>query len=401
VVTTFVQLGLTLFNNHHRSLRRLHRLAGAVVILDEVQNLPVRYWPLFRRMLGAAAELLGTRWILMTATQPAIFDSEEGAVELAGDPGAFFEGLRRVELINELDEPMTVAQLAERIGAEAADKRVLVVVNTIRCALELHSLLQENLDSKLMFLSSEVIPKHRLSRISEMKDDKKKTEPLICVSTQLIEAGVDLDFDVVYRDRAPLDSVVQAAGRCNRGGDESKTGRVVLIKLVPEDDPGKYYSNYVYDSVLLNKAEAVLNPGVIREAELQKLVEAYFTEISQSVTGKPSRTLLDLARSHKHGTLAREFKLIDDKYAKVDLFVIVDNEAAAVWEEYQSVREMHGLPRIRSMRGLKPRMAPYIISVSLRSLQQCFPDAQSGELIPIHPEHLEHLYDVETGFKRG
>lgn len=398
VVTTFVQLGLTLFNNHNRSLRRLHRLAGAVVILDEVQNLPVRYWPLFRRMLGATAELLGTRWILMTATQPAIFSAsndEDGAVELAGDPGAFFEGLRRVELINELAQPMTVAQLAERIRNEAAGKRVLVVVNTIRCALELHSLLQENQDSKLMFLSSEVIPKHRLARISEMKDDEKKTEPLVCVSTQLIEAGVDLDFDVVYRDRAPLDSVVQAAGRCNRGGDESKTGRVVLIKLVPEDDPGKYYSNYVYDSVLLNKAEAVLNPGVIREAELQKLVETYFTEINQAVSAKESRQLLDLAKGHKHGTLAEMFKLIDDKYAKVDLFVIVDDEAEAVWEEYRATRELTGLERRRKMRGLKPRMAPYIISAPKK-----YRDTEDKVLGVIRPDELERQYERETGFKR-
>lgn len=399
VVTTFVQLGLTMFNNHNRSLRRLHRLAGAVVILDEVQNLPVRYWALFREMLKRTSELLGTRWILMTATQPAIFDSEEGAVELAGNPGVFFEGLRRVELVNELDEPITVGELAERISGEAAGKRVLVVVNTIRCALELHSLLQENQDSKLMFLSSEVIPKHRLARITEMKDEEKITEPLICVSTQLIEAGVDLDFDMVYRDRAPLDSVVQAAGRCNRGGDESKTGRVVLIKLRDEAGCKDYFSDYIYDSVLLTKAEGVLNRGLIREVELQRLVETYFTKISQVVTGEPSRTLLNLARGHKHGTLAREFKLIED-YAKGDFFVIIDDDARRVWAEYQASGELKGLDRIKKMRELKPRMAPYIISVSLKQAQKHFSDAQSGVLIPIHPVDLERCYDVETGFKR-
>lgn len=400
VVTTFVQLGLTLFNNHNRSLRRLHRLAGAVVILDEVQNLPVRYWALFRKMLKRTSELLGTRWILMTATQPAIFDAADGAVELAGNPGAFFEGLRRVELVNELDAPITVGELAERISGEAADKRVLVVVNTIRCALELHSLLQENPDSKLLFLSSEVIPKHRLARIAEMKGDKGKTEPLICVSTQLIEAGVDLDFDVVYRDRAPLDSVVQAAGRCNRGGDESKTGRVVLIKLKAEEGPKDYYSDYVYDGVLLSKAESVLaGRGLIREAELQRLVEDYFTELYAAVSEEKSRQTLKLAQGLKHGTLAERFKLIDD-YAKVDLFAMLDNDARRVWDEYLAARDLTGLERLWKIRGLKPRMAPYIISVSQKQVQRRFPDAQPGELIPIHPADLERCYDVETGFKR-
>jgi hypothetical protein len=129
------------------------------------------------------------------------------------------------------------------------------------------------------------------------------------------------------------------------------------------------------------------------------LVEDYFTELYAAVSEEKSRQTLKLAQGLKHGTLAERFKLIDD-HAKVDLFAMLDNDARRVWDEYLAARDLTGLERLRKIRGLKPRMAPYIISVSQKQAQRRFPDAQPGELIPIHPVDLERCYDVETGFKR-
>ena len=393
VVTTFVQLGLTLFSNHNRSLRRLHRLANAVVILDEVQNIPVRYWSLFRLLMRETASFLNTQWVLMTATQPAVFTTEDYPIELVEKRGVFFEGLSRTELKNETMEPLAISELATRILNEGNDKRILAVVNTVNCAIELHHELSEKTDVLLYFLSSEVIPKHRLERIQTIKEAKK---PLICVSTQLIEAGVDLDFDVVYRDLAPLDSIIQAAGRCNRNGDESKTGRVVFVKLA-DGTTGHLFANYIYDPVLLNNTTRILrDKHVIRESELQPLIEDYYIQVKAATSNEDSMRLIESARSSNHQHLAESFRLIEQNWEKVDVFVTLCDGAERIWEEYQQALELEGRERCNKMHDLKPKLARYTISVP----KQYWHNEKDEWLSYIGKEEIERYYKTTTGFIR-
>ncbi|MCD4733292.1 CRISPR-associated helicase/endonuclease Cas3, partial [bacterium] len=183
-----------------------------MVILDEAQNLPARYWLILREMMSSLSETIGTHWILMSATQPAIFTRKNRARELVPKSEEYFSQLNRYRITKDSATDLTPVELAEVIVNNHSGRRILAIVNTIDCAQALYREIKKyEADCALYFLSSEVVPRHRLSRIREIKENK---EPLICVSTPLIEAEVELGFDVVYRDLAPLDSLIQAAGRC-------------------------------------------------------------------------------------------------------------------------------------------------------------------------------------------
>src|SRR5690606_37908485 len=156
-------------------------------------------------------------------TTPAIFDQNK-VIQLV-NPNDYFQALSRVELFPHVEENVTIESFVNRLELET-DKSYLFIVNTIDCAKKLYEQLAEVVNEEEMtFLSTHIPSKERLRRIDEIK---KGTYRFV-VSTQLVEAGVDIDFDIVYRDLAPLDSIHQAAGRCNRHGQ--RKGEVHVISL--------------------------------------------------------------------------------------------------------------------------------------------------------------------------
>lgn len=217
VVTTSVQFYESLFACQASRCRKLHNLANAVIILDEVQKIPVDY---LRPCLAALAELVsgyGSSVVLCTATQPAIQRREEFPIGIAGvreivpDPQALHVAMKRVEARDEglIDDE----DLAARLRAEG---QVLCIVNTRRHARELFARLSS--EEGAIHLSAAMCPEHRSGVLDGVRGRLAERQPCLVVSTQLVEAGVDLDFPVVYRSLAGLDSIAQAAGRCNRNG---------------------------------------------------------------------------------------------------------------------------------------------------------------------------------------
>lgn len=228
IYTTMVQFLETLFGAGTRGARRMHQLANSVVIFDEVQTLPIRCVHLFNNAINFLVESCNSTVVLCTATQPLLqnVDAKKGAIqlheqhELMPDVGQLFRDLKRVTIENKCKpegwSDVEIADLAlnelGRIGS------CLVVVNTKSSAQSIYRLCAKQSDVPVLHLSTNMCPahrKHHLSRIREMLD---KGEPVLCVSTQLIEAGVDVDFGAVIRFLAGLDSIAQAAGRCNRNG---------------------------------------------------------------------------------------------------------------------------------------------------------------------------------------
>ena len=247
VYTTSVQLLETLFGAGTRGARRMHQLANAVLIFDEIQSLPVNCVHLFNNAMNYLADFCGSTVVLCTATQPLLdqVDAHKGAIrvpqgnELMPDVKRLFDDLKRVEVVNRRkpggwsqDE---IAALAfEQIAASGS---CLVIVNTKKAAQAIYRLCKEDSAAKAFHLSTNMCPSHRKSILSEVRArlDQTPSVPTLCVSTQLIEAGVYVDFGSVIRLTAGLDSIAQAAGRCNRNG-RAKQGLVHVLNPRAEDE---------------------------------------------------------------------------------------------------------------------------------------------------------------------
>lgn len=228
VYTTSVQLLETLFGAGTRGARRMHQLANAVLIFDEIQTLPVNCVHLFNNAINFLVEQCGSTVVLCTATQPLLdqVNAEKGALrivadnELMPDVRKLFDDLKRVEVRYQRkqggwtnDEITTLAmEEMRRVGS------CLVIVNTKKAAQTLYRLCQQADGIPLYHLSTSMCPAHRRTILAEIRAHLEQQLPVLCFSTQLIEAGVDVDFGSVIRFTAGLDSIAQAAGRCNRNG---------------------------------------------------------------------------------------------------------------------------------------------------------------------------------------
>ncbi len=251
VFTTAVQVIEALFGGGTRSVRRLHALTKAVIVFDEVQTLPVRSIHLFNNSVNFLVEQCGASVVLCTATQPLLHqvDARKGAIRLKPDAELMpngpqlFRDLRRYETFDKTNKPGGWS--AADVGKLSIDEMrehgsCLVIVNTKRDALAIYAQWKEQLktleepmeDGCLVHLSTHMCPAHRLEALNRMKAAlaPQSGKRVLCVSTQLIEAGVDIDFATVVRDLAGLDSIAQAAGRCNRNGERA-TGRVHIVKM--------------------------------------------------------------------------------------------------------------------------------------------------------------------------
>ena len=246
VYTTMVQFLETLFGAGTRGARRMHQLANAVLIFDEVQTLPIKCTHLFNNAINFLTEQCNSTVVLCTATQPLLHKvaAEKGAIRLAAqheimpDVHQLFADLKRVEVRDQRKpggwDVAEVAQLALNEQARASSS--LVIVNTKRAAQAVFALCHSQLDADEVFhLSTDMCPAHRKSELTNVRTRLAEGLPTLCVSTQLIEAGVDVDFGVVIRYLAGLDSIAQAAGRCNRNG-RPEPGLVHIVNPRPEDE---------------------------------------------------------------------------------------------------------------------------------------------------------------------
>lgn len=241
ICTTFVQFMNTLFSDKGESIRRMHRLVNAVVIIDEVQSMPVKCIHTFNYMCNFLNAVCNTNIILCTATQPTLAEAKcpicyskpKYMIENAAD---WFYKFERVKITTpEADNRYSIESLAEEIAGRTVNCRsILVVLNTKSAVRSLYDRLKAR-GIPAEYLTTNLCAEHRSDKIKNIKEIlEKKQETIVVVSTNLIEAGVDISFEYVYRSMAGLDSVAQAAGRCNRNG-ELESGMVNLIDLEGEN----------------------------------------------------------------------------------------------------------------------------------------------------------------------
>ncbi len=349
IVTTNVQFFDSFFACKTSPCRKLHNVANSVVIFDEVQAIPVERLQPCLEVLRELTRNYGVSAVLCTATQPAIGKTEEfksglklEQVEIIHDVPQLFKALQRTRMT--WLGPQKQEEIAARLRQE---KQVLCVVSTRDQALTLFEKLKD--DGDFFHLSALMYPLHRIKILDEIRKRLHSGSPCRVVSTQLIEAGVDVDFPVVYRSLAGMDSIAQAAGRCNREGRQ-ETGNVFVYE--PEKIPSVSYFRHTCQCAkpLFDRfAEEFLEP---------ECIQAYFADyfwLNQQNMDKDS--VLELCKA---GTRNAEFAFED-----IAAFKMIDNanNAIVIALDEEAVRLTDQLNYVENKRSILRKMQRYSVQV--------------------------------------
>ncbi|MCR4411139.1 MAG: CRISPR-associated helicase Cas3' [Thermoguttaceae bacterium] len=365
VVTTTVQLFESLFANRPGRCRKLHNLARSVIVLDEVQTLPPG---LLEPILDVLRQLVAhyrVTVVLCTATQPALDDSPylrglPNVQELLPQQERYFDALRRVHYeIPAVTERWTWGQTAERLRAEP---QALAIVNTKKDAMALLDALD---DPAALHLSTLMCGAHRRAVLHEVRQRLHEGKPCRLVSTQVVEAGVDLDFPVVLRAVGPLDRIVQAAGRCNREGKLDR-GRVIVFHPAEGGLPrGAYRSGYDLAGQMLRSGCDLDDP---------RTYQRYFHHLYQAV--ELDSQAIQPAREHfDYPTVAQKFRMIADD--SVSVVVRPPGHEKQVDELLAQVGRQAEAPD-----RLTRRFQPYVVGIYAHLLPQYERDGLLCQVTP-------------------
>ncbi|SHH62324.1 CRISPR-associated endonuclease/helicase Cas3 [Caloranaerobacter azorensis DSM 13643] len=386
VVTTFVKLLQCIFSNKNSELLKFNKLANCIVILDEVQNIPYKYWKLIRQSFEVLSDVLNTYFILMTATQPLIF---KGDVELVENTKEYFKIFKRTKLNIDLKERSIDEFIDEIEPIIKRANKIMIVLNTVKSAQEVYKQIKSIADKKVIFLSASVIPKDRKERILEIK----KLDKYILVSTQVVEAGVDIDNDVVIRDIGPWDSIVQCAGRCNRN-NERDIGNVYIYKLKGERN---IFANIVYGRFLISKTEKILKDNShIFEHDFFDYSKYYFEEINKDKSDDYSNRIIEDINQLNFNEVNNQFKLIENNSLYImPVFIEKDEEATYLWTKYEELFDIKDrFERMNKFLEIKEKFLSYVININIKD----FPFVRDRFYGKIPIENLDYYYSDEYGF---
>ena len=403
VVTTNVQLFESLFAAKTSRCRKLHNIVGSIIVLDEAQQLPPEFLQPILDALNLLVKHYGVTVVLCTATQPALnstdyFDKSnnlrglDNVREIIDHPDALFDALKRVDvaLPTDWNTPTPWADTAEKITAGDC---VLAIVSTRKAARELHRLLPPG----TLHLSALMCGAHRKNVIDQIKArlkakrDGYDLQPLRVVSTQLVEAGVDIDFPVVYRALAGLDSIAQAAGRCNREGRLDGKGRVVIF--VPPEPPPLGH--------LRKAAQACVSTLHGQQADplTRTLFATYFRDFYSKVDLDSKKIVSMLMVEPK--TLGVQFRSAADAFRLID-----DKNSATVVVRYAAhgdeIEKLLGMLAAEGpARWLMRKLQRYTVSIHKRIADKML---EQGDLTLPMPGlyaqvNAENLYDLMLGLK--
>lgn len=397
IVTTNVQFFESLFASRTSRCRKLHNIVDSVVILDEAQLLPPEFLQPILDVLNLLTRHYGVTVVLSTATQPALstreyFDAQqnlrglENVREIIDDPDALHSALERTDVHLPVDwqQPTEWSQLAEVL---ATHESALAIVNTRKDARALW----EAMPQGTLHLSALMCGAHRSRVIAELKQRLEDDIPTRVVSTQLVEAGVDLDFPVVYRALAGLDSIAQAAGRCNREGRLSRKGKVVVFIPPKPAPPG-----------LLRQGENACR-SVLRDTPhpplFRKNIARYFEELYYGIP-LDMGGICDLL-TVDGGELAVGFRSAADKFRLID-----DEDSIPIVVRYcrEGSQNEHFdqwfaiLRRDGPQRWLMRKLQRYTVNLYRRLASPLLERGDIEEILPgLYAQVADGLYDETLG----
>jgi CRISPR-associated helicase Cas3/CRISPR-associated endonuclease Cas3-HD len=338
VVTTNVQFFESIYGNKVSKVRKLHNIANSVIVLDEVQMLPTEYLIPCTKAIEELVNNYNCSVVLCSATQPEIerFMSEKiEAKEICSNITEMYETFNKTKI--SFLGSLSSDELVNRLNKE---NQCLLIVNTKRQARNLYEKLKKKYGTDGVFhLSTYMCPAHRSEKIKEIKKRLKEGAKCIVVSTSLIEAGVDVDFPVAYRAMCGLDSIIQAAGRCNR--ERKKDLAFVYVFDFNDEDykinKSSAFGNYLWQrqsitEIVARKFEDVTRPEAIKEYFDMLYSNASLSELDKKGIVKRlnegfcMNTPMDFIFEFED--IARDFKMIDEN----DYSVIVKYDDDAIWK---------------------------------------------------------------------
>lgn len=400
VVTTNVQLFESLFANKTSRCRKLHNLVNSIIILDEAQMLPPEFLQPILTTLKGLVDDYGVSVMFSTATQPALtgriggkgqyaFDGipSESVREIVQNIDSLAYDLKRVtiQLPQSVNETVDWSVIAEELQQH---EQVLCIVNTRNQCRELYELMPKD----TLHLSRLMCTAHIMDVIDEIKLRLKENKPVRVISTQLIEAGVDIDFPVVYRAIAGLDSIAQCAGRCNREGRLNEKSKLGLMKVfVPlKGAPIGLMRKGVDTFKELISIETQDENTLLKPKAFQKYFRLFYSKIDNFDKPDIKSLLWNDAGQMKFqfATAARNFRLIDDKNAQTILV------------EY---KEGNDLIQLLKRKGPEPwlmrKLQRYTVSVNERDFEEI---RKAGLIVELHGcwiQDYSKLYNQHSGLQ--
>lgn len=316
IITTSVKFFETLFSHKPSDCRKLHNIANSVVVFDEAQSLPSEITSATLQAVNELCKRYHTTMVFSTATQPdfdALPNVDWKPIEIMPNNKEMYHKLKRTEVEWRLNADQSLEQIAYEMSEHDS---VCGIFNLRKHARKVYTGLYEMLkecgeEDSVFLLTTDLCPAHRSCVVKQVKDRLKKELPCRVIATQCIEAGVDLDFKVLYRALAPLDSIIQAAGRCNRNGREA-LGRVVIFEPFESDEERLYPDDYYANSAKLVKM--LVSDGGI-DIHNPSDIQRYYRELFENAKDKTALTKAIEKRNYE--TVDKEYVLIENTGVRV------------------------------------------------------------------------------------
>ena len=388
VITTFVQLFESMFSNINSNLAKLENLKNSIIILDEIQSINPLLWTLIEKIITFYAENYNIHFIVMTATKPKIL--ENNTVVLA-DFGYMALPASRLKLMY-IEELLTVKGLAKKIKSINREKKrnsILVILNTRGQVQELYDELKDDFNEyEIFLLSNSSTPKELKERIETIKSLIKEEKKVLILSTQLIETGVDMSVEVIFRDIAGIDNILQAAGRASRNFDTKYMAEFYVVNLL--NDYNLSSAEYIYSKEVIGITRDILEKSVLAKGFLEDkqdfddLIKEYFIQIDELTKN------LQIAIKNKlwngfekfNSEVMKEFKLIKDT-KKINLFIEIDNKATKIYKMYKDLvfNEKNLKVKRNNYLKIKKDFNQYVVSLYESSMDKFSINLYIDELI--------------------
>lgn len=298
---------------------------------------------------------------------------------------------------------MTLREFVDRIidllNGEASQKDVMIVLNTVNSARQVFDNLSAKVLHQIWYLSAEVIPREKIGRIDEMKrlmdtPAEHGRRPLLLVTTQLVEAGVDIDFQVVVRDLSPVDSIIQSAGRCNRNGKRAaEVSKTILVELVDVND--RSFSRMIYRNTSILKTKQILQKWDTSRS-MGDLSEMFYREMRALNDDTQSLEISEGIAALRYDKLD-DFNVIEERDTE-SVFIEADENATKLFDQYRAIQSMPNRLQARlEFLTIRSAFYSYVVNVPIRYVDPSTPLIFDFYLVPI--AELGLRYD-EKGFAR-
>ena len=398
-VSTYIQFLLSVLGSKNSFLTKFHNIVNSVVILDEVQFIGVKNWDVIRNIFTALSNSFNTFFIFMTATQPKIMKEDE-IIELSDKDFFKHDEVSDKVSINVVEENINNVYIKDKILKNKIEEnnceRILIILNTKKACFETFKKILDDSyfsDYKIFYLSTLLTPEDRRNKIEEIKNTYDKGKKYIIITTQLVEAGVDITSDLCIRDFAPLDSIIQSAGRCNRYNEIEKGELIILDSYVNDKD--NHVHMYVYNSSkILDETRNVLK----YKCDFLDLSNKFFENIKNTHSNDCLETDI---KNLVYSNLEYKLNLIDDNIETYNI-IILDSESEKLFDEYHKLLDLQGYDVVVKMKNVRKKLMNKSIDINKKQFENLVERGYIEEKLNFQyiPEELvNEIYSYEEGLK--